>query len=187
MLKLINTDCCPLVIDYDYEITDKELLAEYAGELVLGHYIHILKIINSLSSSASIPSNQIIDFGIEKLKNSVIFHRDGWLFQMISWIVLVHRNNGKNYYTQHPHFAPAQHGFDGLSIVLKSDNTIDRIIISEDKCTDNPRDMIRDEVFQEFKALEEGKKDSALIGLISSLISHLDVGKVFKMISIILN
>ncbi len=52
--NLIDTDCSHLVIDYEYEITDNDLLAEYIGELVLGHYVHILNIINSLSSSTII-------------------------------------------------------------------------------------------------------------------------------------
>lgn len=181
--NLIDTDCSDLLIDYEYEITNKGLLAEYVGELILGHYMHILNTINSLSSSSSIPPNKIIDFAIEKLDVTEpvnIIHRDGWLFQMISWLVLAHRNLGSNYYTQHPHFAPAQHGFDGLSIVLNPDNTIDKIIITEDKCTTNPRDTVKKQVFPEFKDFEDGKKDSALIGVLSSLISHLDAGAVFQ-------
>ncbi|MBF6653949.1 hypothetical protein C3B47_13900 [Flavobacterium columnare] len=181
--NLIDTDCSDLVIDYEFEIANKDLLAEYVGELVLGHYFHILNIINSLSSSSSTPSNKIIDFTIEKLNVSEkvkVIHRDGWLFQMISWLVLAHRNRGNNYHTQHPHFAPAQHGIDGLSIILKPDNTIDKIIITEDKCTTNPRDTIRKEVFPEFKDFEDGKKDSALIGVLSSLIAHLDAGAIFQ-------
>ncbi|MFT7898404.1 hypothetical protein VBY74_00355 [Tenacibaculum ascidiaceicola] len=151
--------------------------------MVLGHYIHILNIINSLSSSSPTPSNRIIDFAIEKLNVSEdvhVIHRDGWLFQMISWLVLALRNLGNNYYTQHPHFAPAQHGIDGLSIVLKTDNTIDKIIITEDKCTENPRNSIRNQVFPEFRDFEDGKKDSALISVLSSLIAHLDAGTVFQ-------
>ncbi len=181
--NLIDTDCSHLVIDYEYEITNKDLLAEYVGELVLGHYIHILNIINSLSSSSSTQSNRIIDFAIEKLEVTEevhIIHRDGWLFQMISWLALAHRNLGNNYHTQHPHFSPAQHGIDGLSIVLKKDNTIDKIIITEDKCTTNPRDTVREQVLPEFKYLEDGKKDSALISVLSSLIAHLDAGAVFQ-------
>lgn len=181
--NLIDTDCSDLVIDYEYEITNKDLLAEYVGELILGHYIHILNIINSLSSSSSAPPNRIIDFAIERLnvtEEVKLIHRDGWLFQMISWLVLAHRNLGNNFHTQHPHFAAAQHGFDGLSIVLKPDNTIDKIIITEDKCTTNPRKTIREQVFPEFKDFEDGKKDSALITVLSSLISHLDAGAVFQ-------
>jgi len=179
----IDTDCSDLVIDYEYEITDKDLLAEYVGELILGNYFHILNIINSLSSSSSTPSNRIIDFAIEKLSVTEcvnVIHRDGWLFQMISWLVLAHRNLGSNYHTQHPHFAPAQHGIDGLSIILNPDNTIDKIIITEDKCTTNPRNTVREQVFPEFKDFEEGKKDSALISVLSSLIAHLDAGAVFQ-------
>lgn len=181
--NLVDTDCSDLVYDYEYEITDKDLLSEYVGELVLGQYIHILNIINSLSSSPSTPSNRIIDFAIAKLnvtEDVNLIHRDGWLFQMISWLVLAHRNLGNNYHTQHPHFAPAQHGIDGLSIVLKTDNTIDKIIITEDKCTENPRDLIREQVFPEFEDYEDGKKDSALISVISSLIAHLDAGTVLQ-------
>lgn len=180
---LIETDCSHLVIDYEYVITNKDLLAEYVGELVLGHYVHILNIINSLSSTSSTPSDRIIDFAIEKLnvtEDVHIIHRDGWLFQMISWLALAHRNSGNNYHTQHPHFAPAQHGIDGLSIVLKMDNTIDKIIITEDKFTTNPRNTIREQVFPEFKDFEDGKKDSALISVLSSLIAHLDAGAVFQ-------
>lgn len=181
--KLIDTDCSNLVIDYEYEITNKDLLAEYVGELILGHYIHILYIINSLSSSSSAPPSRTIDFAIERLnvtKEVNIIHRDGWLFQMISWLVLAYRNLGNNFHTQHPHFAPAQHGIDGLSIVLKPDNTIDKIIITEDKCTINPRDTVREQVLPEFKDFEDGKKDSALISVLSSLIAHLDAGAVFQ-------
>lgn len=181
--NLIDTDCSDLVIDYEYEITNKDLLAEYVGELILGHYIHILNIINSLSSSSSAPPSRIIDFAIERLnvtEEVKIIHRDGWLFQMISWLVLAHRNLGNNFHTQHPHFAPAQHGIDGLSIVLKPDNTIDKIIITEDKCTINPRDTVREQVLPEFKDFEDGKKDSALISVLSSLIAHLDAGAVFQ-------
>ena len=114
--KLIDTDCSPLVIDYEYEIVDKKLLSQYVGELVLGHHTHILNIVNSLSSNPSVPPNKVIEIAIDKLKNSEIVHRDGWLFQMISWLALAIRSGGE-YYTQHPHFAPAQHGLDGLSVI----------------------------------------------------------------------
>lgn len=180
IFNLIDTDCSPLVIDYEYEIADKDLLAKYVGELILGHYGHLLNIINSLSSSPSTPPNNVIDIAIDKLDKSPIIHRDGWLFQMISWLVLALRNKGNNYYTQHPQFAPAQHGIDSLSIVLKEDSTIDKIIITEDKCTENPRNTIKKEVFPEFRAFEDGKKDSALISILSSLISHLNAGAIFQ-------
>lgn len=181
--KLIDTDCSDLVYDYEYEITNKSLLSEYVGELVLGHYMHILNVIISLSSSPPNPPDKIIDYAIEKLNVSEgvhIIHRDGWLFQMISWLALAHRNLGNNYHSQHPHFAPAQHGIDGLSIVLKMDNTIEKIIITEDKCTDNPRDSIRNQVFPEFRDFEDGRKDSALITVLSSLIANLDAGRIFQ-------
>lgn len=183
--KLTKTNCLELVVDNEYEITDIDLLVEYVSNIILGKYKHILKIINLLSSNPSTSPNHVIDVAIEKLNvsgDTNIAHRDGWLFQMISWLALAHNNLDKKYFTQQPHIAKAQHGIDGLSIVLKDDNSIDKIIITEDKCTTNPRDMIREKVFPEFKDFEEGKKDSTLISIISSLLDHLDEGGVYESI-----
>lgn len=179
---LIDVDCSPYAIDHEYEITNENLLAEYVGELVLGHHIHILKVINSLSSTFSATPNHVIDIAIRKIRTPETDKRDGWLFQMISWLVLASRNQGENYYTQHPHFAAAQHGIDGLSILLNPDNSVKKIIITEDKCTTSPRDTIRDDVFPEFKKFESGEKDSAMIGIFGILLSNLDSGEVFQSI-----
>ncbi len=177
-LHLIEIDCSPLVIDYEYEIADLNLLAEFVGEIILGNHRHILNVINSLSTSAPINPDRSIENVIKMLKIPDTDKRDGWLFQMISWISLAIKNNGEKYFSQHPHFAPAQHGIDGLGIILNADDTISKIIITEDKCTSNPRKKIREEVFPEFQSFEDGIKDHALIGILSNLLSNIDAGKV---------
>jgi hypothetical protein len=115
---LTDIDCSPLLIDYEYEVSDLNLLSEYVGELLLGNHRHILSILNALSSARPINPNTSIDYVIGMLRTKETDKRDGWLFQMISWLVLAKKNNGQKYFAQHPHFAPAQHGIDGLSIVL---------------------------------------------------------------------
>lgn len=179
-LQLRDIDCSPIVIDYEYEITDADLLAEYVGELILGNHRHILNVINSLSTSPPINPDRSIEHVINMLKIPDTDKRDGWLFQMISWISLAIKNNGEKYFSQHPHFAPAQHGIDGLGIILNEDDSISKIIITEDKCTNNPRKKIREEVFPEFQSFEDGNKDHALIGIIANLISNIDAGKVLQ-------
>lgn len=50
------------------------------------------------------------------------------------------------------------HGFDGFAIKLTPDNMIERIVITEDKCTNDARTTIRDKVWPEFSEMENGVK-----------------------------
>ncbi|WP_297085459.1 hypothetical protein [uncultured Draconibacterium sp.] len=179
-INFINTDCSPLVIDNDYEIINKDLLANYVGELLLGHHHHVYRIINSLSTNFPVHPNDSIEQIIQKITSASIPKRDGWLFQMISWIVLAENNKGEKYYSNYPHFAPAQHGIDGLAIVLDNEDNLSRIIITEDKCTTSPRGKITQQVFPEFLDFEDGKKNNALVSIISSLIGHIDAGNILE-------
>lgn len=180
--KLIDTDGSPIFIDYEYEIIDKDLLAKYVSEMLLGHHFHILRIINSLAVTFPIQPNSSIDQLIQKIQDATIEKRDGWLFQMISWIVLAKKNVEIPFYSNFPHFAPAQHGIDGLAITLNSDNTIKNVIITEDKCTTSPRGKITQQVFPEFEEFEKGAKDNALIGIISILLGSLNAGEILQSI-----
>lgn len=178
--NLIDTDCSPLVFDYEYQIVNKDLLATYVGEMLLGHHLHITRILNSLSTILPTHPNESIDSIISKIQATTVEKRDGWFFQMISWIVLAERNVGNKFYANYPHFAPAQHGIDGLAITLNTDNTLGSIIITEDKCTTNPRSKIQSQVFPEFEDFEKGKKNNALVSIISSLIGHLESGDILQ-------
>jgi hypothetical protein len=68
----------------------------------------------------------------------------------------------------------------GLAIVLNSSGYLESIIITEDKCTDQPRNLITQQVFKEFNDLENGKKDNALMSIIAMLIGQLDSGKILE-------
>lgn len=173
-------DCSPLVVDNEFEIDDEDLLAEYVGRVVLGHYFHVKNIINELSSEAPITDNEQIDIAISRLskdgKSQVdIEKRDGWIFQIISWLALLTLKQGEDFYCQQPHDAPAQHGLDGLSIELNEDKTIKEITISEDKCTTNHRILIP-KVWKEFGEFEKGLHNNKIITRISALLEHLDQG-----------
>lgn len=178
--NLIDTDGSPIFVDYEYEITNKDLLAEYVSEMLLGHHFHILRVINSLATIFPITPDASIDQLIKKINSATVEKRDGWLFQMISWIVLAKRNSGSAFYSNYPHFAPAQHGIDGLAITLNSDDSIKNIIITEDKCTTSPRGKITQQVFPEFVEFENGSKDNALVGIICSLIGGLNAGEILE-------
>lgn len=177
-----NCDCSPLVFDREFDIHDEDLLAEYVGRIVLGHFSHIKRIINSLSTVFPNIADNDIDLAINRLqsigkKDKDIEKRDGWVFQMISWLALFKENVGKKFYCQQPHDAPAQHGLDGVALTLSSKSEIECITITEDKCTENHRVVIP-QIWLEFKEFENGDHNNKLVSRLSALIEHLDEGDV---------
>lgn len=185
-MPLINkiSDYSPLLNDYEIIITDEDKLAKYVGEIILGNYLHIQKIIDHKNSKTYSQPDRAIDLAINKLKTQQeIFKRDGWVFQIISWIALRIENKGAIFYCQQPHDATAQHGIDGLAVTLNASKEITSIIISEDKCSKNQRGIIRKEVWPEFTSYEKGLYDNKLVSRISAMLANLDDDKIMASIN----
>ena len=95
-------------------------------------------------------------------------HRDGWMFQVISWIA-AHRA-GMPGMIRSPHMRHADKGLDGL-LVEFDDAEIARVVISEEKATGNARTMVRDRVWPEFQDFETGRRDAELVDGVSTLLA----------------
>lgn len=177
-------DCLPLVIDNEFSINDEELLAEYTAKIILGHFAHVKRIIRALATTNPLIGNDDIETAIAHLtylgQTTIgIEKRDGWLFQIISWLALLIENDGENFYCQQPHDASAQHGLDGIGIIIDNQSVIEKIIITEDKCTDNQRVQIP-KVWKEFGEFEKGDHNNKLVSRISALIEHMEDGNVLE-------
>lgn len=79
---------------------------------------------------------------------------DGWLFQMISWLQLANQYKGYRFFNNPPHPQPSMHGIDGLAVKFTPDNTIERIVITEDKCTEDARKTITSKVWPKFPGMD---------------------------------
>lgn len=108
--------------------------------------------------------------------------RDGWLFQMMTWISLRVEQHGQKLMLQAPHTNPAQHGIDGLGLILTTANTVQNLIISEDKYTENPRTTLKNDVWPEFNLFETGEFDSHLVTQITVLLSNLSEAEIDRII-----
>lgn len=179
-INIIGMDLSPLVIDDDYEVVDKQQLAEWIATMMLGQYAHIYMIIEKLSPAELPSNNALIDYMLSKLNvpndnDTLIEHRDGWLFQMMSWIALnikLHAEYpGCTIHMVAPHDAAAKHGLDGLAMVVTPDNKIGRIVITEDKCTTNPQSYVRYRVLPEFEDYERHIYDNKLTSELTQLIN----------------
>lgn len=91
-----------------------------------------------------------------KRNDTLIYHRDGLLFQNIMWLA-THLDSDDNDIIAPPHVQRAETGQD-LFIVHTTGNDIESVSICEDKATSNPRDTIRYKVWPEFEEYEKGNR-----------------------------
>lgn len=173
-IQLIEVDCSPLVIDNGFQIVKQEELAKWVAQLLLGNSMHIARVIEGLDSKAVSLRNKAVDSIINKLKSTKKYKRDGWLFQMISWIALkidLHQQYGSgNVFMSATHSAPAQHGIDGFALVTDDKKMMRYIVLCEDKCSEDARRIIVNQVFGEFIKFENGEYDSRVLTEVSSVI-----------------
>lgn len=104
----------------------------------------------------------------KRIKTSVL-HRDGLLFQHISWIAA--RLELPNGYMTSPHVRQADKGFDGFIIELdESGREIKRIVLCEDKASKSPRNLISSSVWPEIGTIRAGDRDDEILADLVTLL-----------------
>jgi hypothetical protein len=155
-----------------WTVADEQELAERIALVALGQSRHVAKI---LSGIKVIPPSTTASARIAAIKLLTVpagadpWHRDGWLFQTMSWLVASQANPSS--LIRAPHMILAHKGFDGLQLELDAESgVVIAAVIFEDKATDNPRHTIRSEVWPEFQLLEKGDRENVLTADVSSLL-----------------
>ena len=98
-----------------------------------------------------------------------VWHRDGLLFQHISWIVASLTIPGG--YMTSPHVRQADKGFDGFIIELDAKREgIERIILCEDKASEKPRTLVRKSVWPEISSIICGDRDDEIHADLTTLL-----------------
>lgn len=158
---------------YSWSIDDDHQLAELVAYIALGQYRHVVRILEETELTNAVPGLTAVQGARQLLTvpdGSDPFHRDGWLFQAISWIAACIQNEAS--LISPPHMMHAGKGFDGLHVHIdEGSQTVHSVVICEDKATTNPRDIIRDQVWKEFSDLETGIRDHLLVAQVSTLLA----------------
>jgi hypothetical protein len=155
-----------------WTVADQLKLAERIAFVALGQSRHVAKI---LSGIRAIPPSTVASTRAASIKLLTVppgadpWHRDGWLFQTMSWLAALQAN--PTAIIRAPHMILAHKGFDGLQLELDvASGAVSAAIICEDKATDNPRQTIKREVWPEFQLLEGGDRENVLTADVSSLL-----------------
>jgi hypothetical protein len=156
-----------------WEIGDENELAERIALVAVGQSRHVAKILSGVAGAPAPTTAATRNAAIKLLTvpaGADPWHRDGWLFQTMSWLVASQAN--PNALLRAPHMILAHKGFDGLQLELDDvDGGVTAAVIFEDKATDHPRQTIKNEVWPDFEALEAGERENVLTADVSSLLS----------------
>jgi hypothetical protein len=163
-LVLTPIDHLGLCHGWAWTIQDESILAERVARVALGQYRHVAKILAGANvSSLGVSDGQAAD-AIKLLTVAAgqdPWHRDGWVFQTVSWIAA--HQMGHSAVTRPPQILKADKGFDGLQLEIAADGkSVTAVIVFEDKATVNARKTIKEEVWPGIVALEAGERFSEL-------------------------
>jgi hypothetical protein len=169
-LAISQTDHGDLCHGWSWVVEDEDKLAAQVARVALGQFRHVGKILAGVSAADPATTHDHAADAIDLLTVEAgedPWHRDGWIFQTISWIAAHQQSHGVA--TRPPHIIKAHKGFDGLQLELSADgHSIAAVIIFEDKATDNARDTIRDDVWPSITRLESGKRVNQLTHEVSA-------------------
>jgi hypothetical protein len=161
----------PLVHGHTWAVDDVDALAVQVGRVALGEWRHVERILAGAGLGPPTTSATQVTGAIALLTQAGDdpWHRDGWMFQAMSWIAALKAS--PHAIVRPPHMILADKGFDGLQLEFDQANqSLVAAIVFEDKATDNPRTTIRNEVWPEFSSLEAGDRDNVLTSEITSLL-----------------
>ena len=173
----INEHCVGL----RWEVADAEYLARVVAIIAMGQAIHAAQIIIDLAPAAPTINDEAlredaklrlsIKGDTKEAQDASRWHRDGLIFEAISWIAARQAAKGE-VLLKDPHISATTQGLDGLLIELDEAGTaITRATIFEDKCSGDPRRKFREEVLPAFALYHKNKRASDLVAAAATLIA----------------
>lgn len=147
----------PLWAGNSWSVPNDDELASWIAWVAVGQAHHISNILHAAMPSGPLPTN--VDAKADAIAlltqaGKEPSHRDGWMFQVMSWLA-AHMNTPGALIAV-PHLIRADKGLDGLEILLDASHAVVATVIFEDKATQNPRKTIREDVWPEFQKFEAG-------------------------------
>ncbi|BDI04738.1 hypothetical protein [Sphaerotilus microaerophilus] len=144
-------------------------LADAIAIIAVGQALHVAKILHVTGLAAKPTTKGAVKGAIKLLTSSGnIAHRDGWMFQVMSWLAAQLRTPGALMNT--PHMIHAHKGLDGLQVSIDGAQKVTAVVIFEDKATENPRAMVRDRVWPEFAEFETGENEHLVAAEVTLLL-----------------
>lgn len=155
-----------------WNVPSVEELAKAIAIVALGQSSHVAKIMHAAGWGALPTTKGAVRSGVKLLTvgGSDPSHRDGWMFQVMSWLAAQRRTPGA--LLNVPHMIHAHKGLDGLQVDIDAAQKISAVVLFEDKATVNPRAMVTAKVWPEFAEFESGDNEHLVTSEVTSLLAR---------------
>lgn len=156
-----------------FAVTDADALARAIALVLVQEYALARSILSGDATAddedeVALDPDEIDDIVARRLKPADVYHRDGFLFQLIMWLA-AHLDLEDGDLVALPHAQASAKGQDSI-VVHRADGAVVALSICEDKATENPRDTVRDEVWPEIRDYEAGgRRDELRSNIIATL------------------
>jgi len=152
-----------------WSVPSVDELANAIAIIAVGQALHVANILHSAGLAAKPSTKGAVKGAIKLLTSSGnIAHRDGWMFQVMSWLAAQVRTPGSLMNT--PHMIHAHKGLDGLQVSIDGTGKVTAVILFEDKATKNPRSMVLNKVWPEFTEFETGENEHLIAAEVTLLL-----------------
>ena len=163
-----------------WTVEDEDRLARLIALIAMGQATHAAKIIVELRpAEAAINDKALKETAKQQLsitgttpteRDASRWRRDGFIFEAISWIA-ARQSAGADVLMRAPHLKSTTQGIDGLIVELNAAKSeLIQATIVEDKCSENPRTMFRDQIMVAFADHHANKRGPELVAVASELI-----------------
>jgi hypothetical protein len=177
MLELTDYEDSPLCHGFTWAITDEPKLAEVVAWLILGEHLHARDILRQMSREDPAAHRQHIDrwiaeFSATPANDNARWQRDGWMFQMLSWVA-AQLGGPSHAIIKAPQARRSDKGLDAFIVVPRRAGALSALVIGEDKATENPRATITSKVWPEFREFNSHVRDNEIMTELGSLLERL--------------
>lgn len=155
-----------------WSVDDLDTLAEMIARIAIGQSRVVGRVLKKLNAEPPVfpkggfaGARALLTL---KSEDDDPYHRDGWVFQAISWIAI--NKQEENVLIRAPQSRKADKGLDGL-LIRFDDDDVAHVVICEDKATEHPRQRVQSQVWPEFEDFESGARDHELVAGVTSLLA----------------
>lgn len=157
----------PQCLGTDWSVDDVDALAEVCAQIMIGRALHAARI---LDGSHPVGTPPIVSSALkEKLRRELhptsdpkIWHRDGLLFEIISWVA-ARLTATPNDAISDPHLKATNQGTDCVKVTVDpGTRVLTRATIYEYKCTTYWRQLFSQDVLTAFREYVSGERDNQL-------------------------
>jgi hypothetical protein len=166
--SLLDDEYCQGI---SYSIKDEDALASAIALVLVQEFALAKSVASGNTLEAGQPTLDVADIEdivSRRLNPPNVYHRDGFLFQLMMWLA-AHLDLERGDLVSLPHSQASDKGQDSI-VVHRAEGAVVALSICEDKATKNPRDTIRESVWPEIRDYEAGgRRDELRSNIIATL------------------